>query len=102
MQVFESFEATVQKLETNNASLERDFISLREKVLQDFRQNTELNKLVTEDYKSKITELGKTNALVLDYVNKCSDNLRDNFEGITEQLQADIKELLNTLLRIEE
>ena len=102
MQVFESFEATVQKLETNNASLERDFISLREKVLQDFRQNTELNKLVIEDYKSKITELGKTNALVLDYVNKWTDNLRDNFEEINKQLKADIKELLNTLLKIEE
>jgi hypothetical protein len=48
-------------------------------VLQDFRQNTELTKLVTEDYKAKITELGKTYALVLDYVNKCSDSLRDNF-----------------------
>jgi len=54
--------------------------------LQDFRENTELNKLVAEDCKSKITELGKNNSLVLDYVNKCSDNLRDNFEGVTEQL----------------
>jgi archaellum component FlaC len=61
MQVFESFEATVERLETTTSTLERDFISLREKVLQDFKLNTELIKQVTDESKLKVAECLRAN-----------------------------------------